>query len=106
MTCEERIEKLLNRANNTMADLPTEHDTEQMADWLVMAAQKVALDAESLSFGDVFQGASEEGLHLVDVIERLCWALDNTLRKYDRAKMRLNTWGDINFVSDLEEGKI
>lgn len=112
MTADERIEKLLNRVNNTVSDLPEDILFGYSPDSAVTYMQKALdacglLDDEDLTtVGAAITAACLYGLHLNDVIERLAWALENLADKYDKAKYRLNSWGDIHYVHDLEEGKI
>ena len=112
MTAEERIEKLLNRTNNTISDLPKDLILEYPSDKVVLYMNK-ALEACEFDHDDgvttlgyALTAPALYGLHLCDVIERLAWALENLADKYEKAKYRLNSWGDIHYVHELEEGKI
>lgn len=82
MTADERLEQLLNRAGQTISDLPKRYTEDE---------ERNAVDAS-------YAWAGEEGerfvtpidyiLHLTDVIDRMEWALDTVLneRDYIRAK--------------------
>lgn len=118
MTSEERIEELLNRANNTISDLPKDfiidYSAEQGITYLRHALEACGVppdtgvdgEADETTIGAALVSACDFGLHLNDVVERLCWALENTLIRYDKALYRLRSWGDIKYVADLEEGKV
>lgn len=72
MTCDERLEKLLNRAGQTISDLPSsiEYSIEQ---------EEAAMEAAA----DFGAGLEAYILHLTDVIDRMEWALDKTVRERD-----------------------
>lgn len=72
MTCDERIEKLLNKAGQTISDLPSsiEYSIEQ---------EEASMEAAA----DFGAGLEAYILHLTDVIDRLEWALDKTVRERD-----------------------
>lgn len=75
MTCDERLEKLLNRAGQTISDLPTRYDE---------YAHSLAADrAEQWSMRLTWRQYTDYILHLTDVIDRLEWALDKTVRERD-----------------------
>ncbi|MBQ1516279.1 MAG: hypothetical protein IIZ51_10570 [Lachnospiraceae bacterium] len=71
MTADERLEKLLNRAGQTISDLPGRYGytTEQ---------ERAAIEAAA-DFG----GDDVLILHLSDVIDRMEWALENVIRERD-----------------------
>lgn len=71
MTCDERLEKLLNRAGQTISDLPGPfgYTAKQEEDAMEAAAD--------------FGGDDVLILHLTDVIDRLEWALDKVVRERD-----------------------
>lgn len=113
---DSNIEKLLNRANNTISDVDYYNDVqnhkldkEKLADLSVSFSQE-ALDYVGQDFPtDVGTMAAAEafyGVYLTNIIDRLCWALDNTLGRLDKACYRLHSWGDIQYVADLKDGKL
>ena len=77
---DERLEALLNRAGNTLSDLPT------FRDW-----EKTPNDVKEERRHTLRTYAAESGwhksdayvMHLADIIDRLEWALSNTLDKLD-----------------------
>lgn len=113
---DSNIEKLLNRANNTISDVDYYNDVqshkldkEKLADLSVSFSQE-ALDYVGQDFptdtGTVAAAEAFYGVYLTNIIDRLCWALDNTLGQLDKACYRLRSWGDIQYVADLKEGKV
>ena len=65
MTCDQRIENLLNRAGQTIIDIsPTQDETTRMLD---------------MSFAEM----AFNYLMMVHIIDRLEWALDKTLGELD-----------------------
>ena len=90
MTCDERLEALLNKAGQTLADLPKPGEKHtaypaEMYGRLVKAAQNFdGMTGDALLPIQIAQYA----LHLTDIIDRMEWALDKTLREkaYIRAK--------------------
>lgn len=98
MTCDERLEKLLNKAGQTISDLPSsiEYSIEQ---------EEAAMEA-SADFG---AGREAYILHLTDVIDRLEWALDKTVRERDYLKKLLLEDGcdcDICVYADVNAGEM
>ena len=85
MTADKRIENLLNMANNTMADLP-KHGEYRMES---INAAFTAVDewAGVQAAGNLAEYA-EYICHLADVIDRLEWALTNTLQELREAQSR------------------
>lgn len=75
MTCDERLEKLLNKAGQTISDLPTRYDE--------YAHSLAAEAAETWSSRITWRRYTDYILHLTDVIDRLEWALDNVTRERD-----------------------
>lgn len=113
---DNNIEELLNRANNTIRDVDyyndvqdNKFDKEKLTDLSVSFAQE-ALDYVGRDFPtDTTTMAAAEafyGVYLTNIIDRLCWALDNTLGRLDKACYRLHSWGDIQYVANLKEGKV
>ena len=104
-----RIEELLSKTNRNLSDLPGDlvnrYQPEQNAEYLRSALKACGLytSDDGVTFGEAVVSACCYGLYQKDVIERLADALEDTLRKYKKATYRLNTWGDIHFVSDLEK---
>lgn len=89
-SCDKRLEELLNRAGQTISDLPK--------DYLDTQCIQASYEAMKWCCGDIGQqfisgnfdinGREKYILHLTDIIDRLEWALDKTLREkaYLRAK--------------------
>lgn len=113
---DSNIEKLLSRANNTMSDIDTYRDVqegkiekEKLADIATSFSQE-ALDYIGRDFPaettTMMAAQAFYGVYLTNIIDRLCWALDNTLGKLDKACYRLHSWGDVQYVADLKEGKV
>lgn len=77
MTCDERLEQLLNRAGQTISDLPKRYE---------QTARSGAFDAADQFGGSLSMTQNFEDyiLHLTDVIDRLEWALENLLNLKDR----------------------
>jgi hypothetical protein len=74
---DERLEQLLNRAGQTISDLPKAYTEE---------AEREAVDASYVwagEDGECFITPIDYILHLTDVIDRLEWALDNVTRERD-----------------------
>lgn len=115
----DEIEELLNRAGNTAGDMDDyivkgifsgrREDMEKLAG-IGTGFAKSALEFMGKEVptdpGTIAACQSIYGVHLTNLIDRLCWALDNTLGRYEKAKYRLYAWGDVKYVADLEEGKI
>lgn len=83
MTADERLEKLLNKAGQTISDLPKAYTKE---------AEREAVDASYVwagEDGECFITPIDYILHLTDVIDRLEWALDNVTRERDYLKKLL-----------------
>lgn len=81
MTCDERIEALLNRAGQTISDLPKSYPYGQIGDAFNTAHIWNGWRGKASAYGAYI-------LHLTDIIDRMEWALDKTLREkaYLRAK--------------------
>lgn len=75
MTCDERLEKLLNKAGQTISDLPARYDEYAHS----LAADRAAQWSKKISWRQY----TDYILHLTDVIDRLEWALDKTVRERD-----------------------
>ena len=100
MTCDERIEALLNKAGQTISDLPKGYSYDQMND-----TDRNLLDYMQKLFPDDPPRNEPENylwyiLHLTDIIDRMEWALDKTLREkaYIRAKCC--------YICGLYDGKV
>lgn len=76
MTCDERLEQLLNRAGQTISDLPARYDE--------YAHSLAAYRATQWSMNLSWRQYTDYILHLTDVIDRLEWALENLLNLKDR----------------------
>lgn len=70
MTADERIEALLNRAGQTISDLPEDYDNEKITDEMCMEA---ARHGGFICFA----------LHLTDIIDRLELVLENVIGERD-----------------------
>lgn len=102
---EDRLEILLNKANNTLSDLPTNEDWENMPSE-VRDEKKRELRERIAEMG--WHKSDAYILHLTDVIDRLEWALDNTLKKleiYEDLVKTLYVYGPdgITFTDPEEE---
>ena len=91
MTADERLEQLLNRAGQTISDLPKSdgihltYDRDSRSN----ARQEVFAYAKKSGYVDVIDCLAMHQdyiLHLTDVIDRLEWALDNVTRERDWLK--------------------
>ena len=93
MTCDERLEKLLNKAGQTISDLP-KSDGKHLTYTLgarELAEREVFAFAKQDVYMDIIDCLAVHQdyiLHLTDVIDRMEWALDTVLneRDYTRAK--------------------
>lgn len=76
MTCDERIEALLNRAGQTISDLPKRYEQEH---------RNTAFDAADHFGGSLCMTQNFEDyiLHLTDVIDRMETALGNVIGERD-----------------------
>lgn len=105
MTCDERIEALLNRAGQTISDLPRKEGTavsEPYSTDQMLRANGAAWAWYMNEFITVDEGRRLEGrnvaqmyiLHLTDVIDRMEEALDNLVRQRDwlRTKVCFVCW--------------
>ena len=88
MTCDERLEELLNKAGQTISDLPKsdgrhltyDKDSRSNAEHEVFAYAKKSGYVDVI---DCLAMHQDYILHLTDVIDRLEWALDNVTRELD-----------------------
>lgn len=76
MTPDERIEKLLNRAGQTISDLPDKYDE--------MAIDAAANTAEAWSHRITWRRYVDYILHLTDVIDRMETALENQVTLHEK----------------------
>lgn len=100
-SCTDRIEKLLNRAGQTISDLPKRTaDCMPYSPEQCLEAHREAVIWNREYGASVLQIDEQYILHLTDVIDRLEWALDKTLRElaYTRAKCC--------YICGLYEGKV
>lgn len=81
MTTDERIEQLLNRAHQTLDDLPFFYTHEQRKTAIAATRERMhsGLFVTATDYQDMI-------LHLTDVIDRLEWALENQLTRPHREK--------------------
>lgn len=88
MTCDERLEKLLNKAGQTISDLPKGNRKEgAYPGQKVSAMQAVCQFDRMLDVSDFgILNCLDYILHLTDVIDRMEWALDNVTRERDWLK--------------------
>ena len=104
---EERIEQALNRCGFTLTHLPkdflSEYSPEGTPEFLSEALKACNLPENETTFGNAVVGACLYGRHLKDVTDILVAALEETVSKLQKAKYRLNTWGDIHYVKTIEE---
>ena len=93
MTCDERLEKLLNKSGQTISDLPNAYslstieakDIQEVAcQWFVNEGSPEGVAFRNLVSIPLYQYI----LHLTDVIDRLEWALDKTVRERDYLEKR------------------
>lgn len=88
MTANERLEAILEKAHNTITDLPEldEHaySPESCADFAATALTQVyhfkfpeTEDQIKIPTPNLINALCIYGLHLVDIIDRFDWALDN-----------------------------
>ena len=83
MKADERIEALLNRAGQTISDLPmNEYKTEQ----LEAVDEMVQKYFRYVCYTPDEDDYAEYILHLADIIDRMECALENTLLKLDDAR--------------------
>ena len=95
MTADERIEALLNRAGQTLSDLPKRYRQEH---------RNTAFDAADKFGGSLSMTQNFEDyiLHLTDVIDRMETALEYVLGQRFEQRKRLETIADIAFDYDGE----
>lgn len=111
MTCDERLEKLLNKSGQTISDLPKGNRKEgAYPGQKVSAMQAVCQFDRMLDVSDIgILNCLDYILHLTDVIDRLEWALDNMTRERDYLKNLLVEEGgdcDICVYADVNEGEM
>lgn len=112
MKANDRIEELLNRAHNTIQDLrPCDEflgEDDALTAYLKTAYLEVygqeLADDTPINLYVAVGNATAFGLHLAEVIERLSWALENTLNRYEQALDRLGDLNDYEFIEELEGG--
>lgn len=86
MTCNERLEKTLNRAGQTISDLPKPNEIgmpyriDKYESLLKAAADFTQFNAPA---GFEVFNAIQYALHLTDIIDRLEWALENMCGERD-----------------------
>lgn len=94
MTPDERIEKLLNRAGQTISDLPSPID-------YTIEQEELAMEAAA----DFGSGLEAYILHLVDVIDRMETALENVCGERDYLRQTAGVdgcWTCTNSDSGME----
>lgn len=99
------LEDLLNRANNTISDLPDSKTWDELSSE-EKAERTSALRNHISSMG--WHQSDAYILHLTDIIDRLAWALDNTLSQleaYNELVRSLAEYGpsSIKFYEDDQE---
>ena len=110
-SCDKRIEELLNRAGQTIADLPKKDVFAQSEPYPLSALPKANGAAWNwyLGMGEDMDDCDSTRskmilklyiLHLTDIIDRMEWALDKTLQElaYTRTKCC--------YICGLYEGKV
>ena len=87
MTCDERIEKLLNRAGQTISDLPEPSELSfaysGKLEEAYSEAMKFSKDEEAKEYGYTELMLSDYIMHLTDIIDHFEWALENTCNERD-----------------------
>ena len=106
MTVDERIEKLLNKVNQTILDLPKVDTNSEnywsQVDTLVETAKK--FDSAN---GDDFYSLANYALHLSDVIDRMETGIDNYLMKQEEENNNEeHTAYEIAYNIGLKDGQI
>lgn len=76
MNCDERLEKLLNRAGQTISDLPKRYEQSLRNDAFDAADKFGGSIGMTLNFEDYI-------LHLTDIIDRMETALENVCGERD-----------------------
>lgn len=83
MNCDGRIEKTLNRAGQTISDLPKAYSYDQM----IKAAETMTAYLAKLYPDDPIRDEPENFLwfilHLTDIIDRMEWALENQVTLHE-----------------------
>lgn len=107
MTCDERLEILLNRAGQTISDMPESDGKHLTYDRETRSgARKAAYDfAHQTGYIDVIDCLAmyeDYILHLTDIIDRMEWALDKVIRERDYLKRRLSCLYCKHFEKDTE----
>lgn len=77
---DKRLEELLNRAGNTISDLPTFKDWERLPNE-VKEERRHLLHTYAAESG--WHKSDAYVMHLADIIDRLEWALSNALDRLD-----------------------
>ena len=91
MTCDERLEKLLNKAGQTISDLPKPNyycyaydvNNPENSDLVKATVREFCKLDDDYAVGMGIRAYHDYILHLTDVIDRLEWALDKTVRERD-----------------------
>lgn len=104
MTADERIEKLLNEFGQTISDLPTANDYKLRHDQIpnLIAAMDTAeawYDPESNE--KIAYSMMAYICHLVEIIDRMEWALSNAKVRWDDLKQKLQFHKTENAEFDL-----
>lgn len=92
MTCDERLEKLLNKAGQTISDLPKPDDYYYAYDVNISEISRLVENTVrefcrlKVNYATGIQAYHDYILHLADVIDRLEWALDKAVRERDYMK--------------------
>lgn len=101
MTADERLERLLNRAGQTISDLPDHYDE--------YAHNLAAREATQWSGMISWRQYTDYILHLTDVIDRMEWALENVIGERDYLEKRLADVDcdcDICVYADVNEAEM
>lgn len=111
MTADEHLEQLLNRAGQTISDLPKGNRKEgAYPGQKVRAMQAVCQFDRMLDVSDVgILNCLDYILHLTDVIDRMEWALENVIGERDYLEKRLADVDcdcDICVYADVNEAEM
>ena len=86
-SCDERIEKTLNRGGQTISDLPEPNESSfaysGKLEEAYSAAMKFSKDEEAKEYGYTELMLSDYIMHLTDIIDRFEWALENVCNERD-----------------------
>lgn len=112
-SADKRIEELLNRAGQTISDLPEPNELSFAYSGKLEEAYSAAMTfskgVESKEYGYTELMLSDYIMHLTDIIDRLEWALDNVCGERDYLEKRLADVDcdcDICVYADVNEAEM